>query len=208
MKNSVSNVLTAPFKLAKALMEMMRSVLSSIFKIFGLKGLAPAHSAEAPTPENALTSEEMAADKGQSNDMKPGMELARKMIPDPLLDKIQAFAKASVEDRKKIDLSGVSPSMKAVLATMTPDQLKAIGEMEREKARFVMFNGLKQMRLREKQMEKQNRALNGLQPSPVEKAAMEARAGKMCDISEEKLKDRINKRKQSKAHSSSLAFGM
>lgn len=208
MKNSVSNVLTAPFKLAKALMEMMRSVLSSILKMFGLKGLAPAHSAEAPAPENALTSEEMAADKGQNNDMKPGIELARKMIPDPLLDKIQAFAKASGENRKKIDLSGVSPSMKAVLATMTPTQLKALGEMERENARYIMFNGLKQMMVREKQLEKQNTALNGLHPSPVEKAAMEARAGKKYEISEERLKDRINKRKQSKAPSSSLAFGM
>lgn len=208
MKKSISNVLTAPFKLAKALMEMMKSILSSILKMFGFKGLAPAHSAEAPTPENALTSEEMATDKGQSNDMKPGMELARKMIPDPLLDKIQAFAKASVEDRKKIDLSGVSPSMKAVLATMTPDQLKAIGKMEREKARFIVFNNLKQMRIREKQMEKQNRALKGLQSSPVEKAAMEAKAEKKREISEERLKDRINKRKQSKAPSSSLAFGM
>lgn len=208
MKNSLSSLLTAPFKLAKALMEMMRTVLSSILKMFGLKGLAPAHSAEAPTPENALTSEEMATDKGRGNDMKPGMELARKMIPDPLLDKIQSFAKASVEDRMKIDLSGVSPSMKAVLATMTPDQLKAIGEMEREKARFVVFNGLKQMRVREKQMEKQNRALNDLQPSPVERATMEARSGKKCEISEEKLKYRINKRKQSKAPTSSLAFGM
>lgn len=204
--NILKGAVAAPFKLAKAILEAMKAMLNSILKIFGIKGFAPAHTAEAPTPENALFADEMTANKAKGNDLAPNLEMAKKLVPDPVLGKIQAFAMASSEDRKKVDLSGLSPSLKAVLATMSPDQLKAIGEMDREKARVIVFNGLKEMKIRERQMTKTNKALANIQPSPAEQATAEVKSERKKGIDAEKLKDRINRRKQPKKPA--LAFGM